>query len=85
MKNNKLLTIMLIILVTITLIGVIAVVLVTQLNKGHDKVEPTIDEIVVSSVDVAEITTNLADGSFVRIQLKIQTDYKRAADRVIKT
>ena len=33
MKNNKLLTIMLIILVTITLIGVIVVVLLTQLNK----------------------------------------------------
>ena len=61
MKNNKLLTIMLIILVSITLIGVIAFVLLTQLNKGREEEEPTIDEIVEASVDIPEITTNLAD------------------------
>ncbi|WP_274309460.1 flagellar basal body-associated protein FliL [Solibacillus daqui] len=83
MKNNKLLTIMLIILVTITLIGVIVVVLLTQLDKGEPK-GPTIDEIVESAVDIPEITTNLADGSFVRISLKILASDKDAGDELLK-
>ena len=81
MKNNKLLTILLIILVTITLIGVIVVVLLTQLDKGATKSGPTIDEIVESSVDIPEITTNLADGSFVRLSLKIQGSVHRQTER----
>ncbi|MEG0472941.1 MAG: flagellar basal body-associated protein FliL [Solibacillus sp.] len=84
MKNNKLLTIMLIILVTITLVGVIAVVLVTQLNKGPESSEPTIDEIAVTLVDIPELTTNLADGSFVRMQLKIQTTSEKSAAELLK-
>ncbi len=84
MKNNKLLTIMLIILVTITLVGVIAVVLVTQLNKGPESSEPTIDEIAVTLVDIPELTTNLADGSFVRMQLKIQTTSEKSAEELLK-
>lgn len=83
MKNNKLLTIMLIILVTITLIGVIVLVLLTQLNKDGSS-GPTIDEIVESSVDIPEITTNLADGSFVRITLKIQASDKKAGEELLK-
>ena len=83
MKNNKLLTIMLIILVTITLIGVIVVVLLTQLDKGATS-GPTIDEIVESSVDIPEITTNLADGSFVRLSLKIQASDKKAGEELLK-
>lgn len=84
MKNNKLLTIMLIILVTITLIGVIVVVLLTQLDKGTTTVGPTIDEIVESSVDIPEITTNLADGSFVRITLKVQASDKKSGEELLK-
>ena len=86
MKNNKLLTIMLIILVVITLIGVIAVVAFTMFNKDdvEEVAEPTIDEIVLASVDVPEITTNLSDGSFVRLQLKIQTDSEEAAEELTK-
>ncbi|BAK17410.1 flagellar basal body-associated protein [Solibacillus silvestris StLB046] len=83
MKNNKLLTIMLIILVTITLFGVIVVVLLTQLNKEKPD-GPTIDEIIESSVEIPEITTNLADGSFVRITLKIQGSDKKAGEELFK-
>ena len=85
MKNNKLLTVMLIILVSITLIGVVIFVLLTQFNKqtttSH---EPTIDEIVESSVDVTEITTNLADNSIIMLSLKLQTDSKEAAEELTK-
>ena len=83
MKNNKLLTIMLIMLVTITLIGVIVVVLLTQLDKGEAK-GTTIDELVESKVDIPEITTNLADGSFVRLTLTLQASDKEAGEELLK-
>ncbi|PZX07859.1 flagellar FliL protein [Psychrobacillus insolitus] len=85
MKNkNKLLTIMLIILVCITLIGVIALLIVSQLNKGDEEEKPSIDEIVESSVDIAEITTNLAGENFIRISLKVQTDSLEAGEELTK-
>lgn len=83
MKNNKLLTIMLIILMTITLIGVIVVVLIIQLDKGESN-GPTIDEIVESKVDIPEITTNLADGSFVRVSVTLQASDKAAGEELLK-
>lgn len=84
MKNNKLLTIMLIILVTILLIGIVIFVLLTQFNKQSTALEPTIDEIVEASVDVPEIMTNLADDSYVKLTLKIQTTSKEAAEELEK-
>jgi len=84
MKNNKLLTVMLIILVSITLIGVVLFVVLTQLNKQSATLEPSIDDILECSVDVPEITTNLADGKFIRFELKIQTDSKNAAKELEK-
>ena len=83
--KNKVLTISLIVLVCITLVGVVALILVMQLNKGDNtSKEPTIDEIIESSVDIAEITTNLAGKQFIRITLKIQTDNKKAAVELAK-
>ncbi|ARF15325.1 MULTISPECIES: flagellar basal body-associated protein FliL [Sporosarcina] len=84
--KNKLLTISLIILVSITLIGVVAVVLILNFNKDSDGEEkaPSIDEIIESSVDMEEITTNLSGRNFVRISLKIQTDSKKAAEELTK-
>ena len=84
MKNNKVLTVMLIILVSITLLGVVLFVLYTQLNKEQGTLEPTIDEILEASVDVPEITTNLADKKYVRLQLKIQTTSEKAAEELSK-
>lgn len=83
MKNNKLLTIMLIMLVTITLIGVIVVVILTQLDKGSTS-GPTIDEIVESKVDIPEITTNLADGSFVKVSVTLQASDKKSGEELLK-
>lgn len=85
MKNNKLLTIMLIILVTITLIGVVALVIVTQFSKGSDETTaPNIDTIIEQSVDVPEYSTNLADKHYVKLSLKIQTDSADAAEELTK-
>lgn len=75
---------MLIILVTITLLGVVIFVLLTQFNKPAATGEPTIDDILAASVDVPELTTNLADNSFVRLKLKITTDSQEAAAELSK-
>jgi len=82
--KNKVLTISLIILVSITLIGVVALILVMQLNKEDAVAEPTIEEIIEHSVDIPEITTNLVGKQFIRISLKIQTDNKKAANELAK-
>ncbi|MGE7089886.1 flagellar basal body-associated protein FliL [Lysinibacillus sp. NPDC048646] len=84
MKNNKMLTMLIIVLVAIILIGVIAVVLLTQFNKPAATLEPTIDEVVETLVDVPEITTNLSDKRVVRMTLKIQTTSKDAAAELTK-
>ena len=83
MKNNKLLTILLIVLMLITLVGVVFFVLFTQFNKPTS-LEPSIDKVVEASVDVPEITTNLADKRVVRLSLKIQTTSKEAAEELTK-
>ncbi|MGE7689266.1 flagellar basal body-associated protein FliL [Lysinibacillus sp. NPDC097214] len=84
MKNNKMLTMIIIVLVAIILIGGIGFVLYTQFNKPAGTLEPTIDEIVEASVEVPEITTNLADNKVVRMSLKIQTTNKDAATELTK-
>lgn len=73
-----------IVLVAIILIGGIGFVLYTQFNKPAGTLEPTIDEIVEASVEIPEITTNLADNKIVRISLKIQTTNKDAGTELTK-
>ncbi|MEB2278532.1 flagellar basal body-associated protein FliL [Lysinibacillus xylanilyticus] len=84
MKNNKMLTMIIIVLVAIILIGGICFALFTQFNKPAKTLEPTIDEIVEASVEIPEITTNLADNKVVRFSLKIQTSSKDAAAELTK-
>lgn len=82
--KNKLLTIMLIILVSITLIGVVALILVMQFSKESQDEAPTIDEIIEASIDIPEITTNLSEDAFIRLSLKIQTDSAKAGEELTK-
>ena len=84
--KNKVLTMSLIILITITLVGAIASILIWQLKSdgGATGKEPTIDEIIESSVEVPEITTNLANKQFIRLSLTIQTDNPKAAEELAK-
>ena len=84
MKNNKVLTMMLL-LVFITLVGVIALVMI--LNSDGGKIEgngQTIDDIVKASVEVPEITTNLANSEFIKISFTIQTDGKDGKEELEK-
>jgi len=86
MKNkNKALTFMLLTLVSITLVGVIALVLVLNNDDGSASANgPTVDEIVEASVVVPEVTTNLADGDFVKIAFTIHTDSEKAKEELEK-
>jgi flagellar protein FliL len=85
MKNNKLLVIMVAILITIVLLGGALFFVFSKMNKdGQTESAPTIDEIVLASVDVPEITTILADKKYVKIQFKIQTNSEDAAAELTK-
>ena len=81
--NKKLLTIMLVIIGSITLIGVTALVVVTKfIGNEEEHKEPSIEEVVEASVDIPEITTNLSSGNIVRISFKIETDSKKAKEEL---
>lgn len=75
---------MIIMLVAITLVGAVAVIVVKQLNNDSGSKEPSIDEVLEASVDVPQITTNLASNDFIRISFKIQTDNKKAKEELEK-
>ncbi|WP_026692482.1 flagellar basal body-associated protein FliL [Peribacillus kribbensis] len=83
--KNKLVSIMLIVLLSIALVGGIALVVVMKFT-GNDKAhaQPNIDQIVKASSDIPEITTNLASGDFIRIAFTIQTDSKDAKEELDK-
>ncbi|WP_046175049.1 flagellar basal body-associated protein FliL [Domibacillus indicus] len=83
--KNKLLTIMVVLMAVILLAGAVAVVIILKSAGGEaaDK-EPSIDEVIESSVDIPEMTTNLASDDFIRISFKIQTDSPEAMDEMTK-
>ncbi len=83
-SNNRLLTIMLIILVSLTLVGGVALIAFFQLSKHDENKELTIDEIVESSIDIPEITTNLEGDKFIRISMKVQTESPESAEELTK-
>ncbi|CAH0214056.1 hypothetical protein SRABI96_02240 [Peribacillus sp. Bi96] len=83
--KKKLMTIMMIMLVAITLVGVIAVVVVTKLSDPTSaEGKPSIDEIVKSSVEIPEITTNLAGNDYIKISFMVQTENKKAKEELEK-
>lgn len=83
--KNKLLTIMLIMLIAIALIGVLAVVVINNMNNtAVTNQQPTADELVEASVEIPEITTNLAGSEYIKISFTIQTDSKKAKEELDK-
>lgn len=75
---------MIILLVAITLVGTILIVVLKQLNENSGNGQPSIDQILESSVDVEQVTTNLASNDFIRISFKIQTNSKKAKKELEK-
>jgi flagellar FliL protein len=82
--NKKLLSIMFVIIVSITLIGVAALVVVMKFSGNEEHKEPSIEEVVEASVDIPEITTNLSSGNIVRLSFKIETDSRKAKEELEK-
>lgn len=76
--------IMLIILVAITLAGAIALVIMMKFMGDEEPKQPSIDEVLEASVDIPQITTNLANDAYIRISFKIQTDSKKAKEELQK-
>lgn len=76
---------MLIILATLTLVGVVALVLINHFtNEVDPNAEPTIDEVIALSYDTEEIMTNLLSNDFIRATFKIQVDNKNALEEIEK-
>ena len=82
--KNKALTIMLLILVSITLVAVVAVALILNKDNSASAGAPTADQMVEASVVVPEVTTNLADGDFVKMAFTIHTNDKKAKEELEK-
>ncbi len=76
---------MMILLVSLTLIGVVTLVLINYLStETNDSGEPTIDEIIALSYDTPELTTMLLSNEFAKVQFKIQVDNKKALSEITK-
>jgi flagellar FliL protein len=85
--NNRLLNIMMIILVALTLIGVMALVLYTQVfqeSESEPAGEPTIDQVLEWSVEIEEITTNLLSNHVIRSQFVFQLENSDAKEEFEK-
>ena len=85
MFKNKLISKMIIIMLSLTLIGSIAVI-VTLKYTGQAGTEkgPSIDDVIKASVDVTDIKTNLKSNNYISISFKIQMDSKKAAAELQK-
>ncbi|MFC5712139.1 flagellar basal body-associated protein FliL [Thalassorhabdus alkalitolerans] len=83
MKKNKLLSIMAVMLVSITLLGVLAIVLFNYLSDDQEvTAEPSIEEVIENSWETEEITTNLSSNHFIRAQFRIHLDSKHTREEI---
>ncbi|MEC2134811.1 flagellar basal body-associated protein FliL [Bacillus subtilis] len=81
--KKKLMIILLIILIVIGALGAAAYfVLGGKSEKSEAK--KSIDEIVASSVDVEEITTNLKSDNIIRLSIKLETDSDKSKEELEK-
>ncbi|MDR7243377.1 flagellar basal body-associated protein FliL [Priestia megaterium] len=85
MFKNKLISKMIIILLSLTLIGSIAVIVTLKYTEqASTEKGPSIDDVIKASVDVTDIKTNLKSNNYISISFKIQMDSKRAAGELQK-
>ncbi|KQB93853.1 flagellar basal body-associated protein FliL [Geobacillus thermodenitrificans] len=84
MKGNKVIQTMVIMLAIIALAGTVALVMVMKMTGGEKQGEPSADELAESSIDIPEMTTNLADGRYIKISFKIQTDSDKGKEEAEK-
>ncbi|WP_164215467.1 flagellar basal body-associated protein FliL [Virgibacillus sp. YIM 98842] len=68
----------------IILLGGIAVLALLLYGEEKAATGKTIDDMVEHSYETPEITTDLSDGSYVRIQFQVITDDKTAMEEISK-
>ncbi|WLR46941.1 flagellar basal body-associated protein FliL [Halobacillus litoralis] len=77
--------VMVITLSTLTVIGVVALVLVLNFNgESEASGERSIDDIREASFSTEEITTDLQNGDYVRISFRVVTDSKESMEELKK-
>ena len=82
MKNGvKLLIISMLIVIIILAAGLY---LFCQKTVEGTENESSVDEIIANSVEIPELTTNLASDHFIRIAFTIQTDSKKTKQQLEK-
>lgn len=81
--NKKLVRIMLIIMVVILLCGAGAVYYLQQKKASVGK-GISVDDVLKNSVDITDLTTNLASNNYAKMSFKIETDGKAAKDELTK-
>ncbi|MFA8437496.1 flagellar basal body-associated FliL family protein [Pueribacillus sp. YX66] len=82
MVKNRLVFSMVVTMLTIIIIGLVAVIIYFKLDGESDK--QTINDVVASSWETKEITTNTNDDQFIRIQFQIQLNNKKAKKEIEK-
>jgi len=83
--KNKLISKMIIILLSLILIGSIAVIVTLKYtDQASTQKGPSIDDVIKTSVDVTDIKTNLKSNNYISISFKIQMDSKKAAEELQK-
>src|SRR5690625_5270622 len=82
---SKLIKTMLVSLFSIVILSVATFVIIVNIPGNSEKTgAETIDDVIEYSYETSDITTDLKDGSFVRIQFQIITDGKKAKEEVEK-
>ncbi|WP_141433423.1 flagellar basal body-associated protein FliL [Bacillus sp. 03113] len=84
MKNSSMLTKVLIWVMILVLLSAVGLFIYLKLMNTDKSNTPSIDEVLEESVDVPQITTNLASDDYIRISFKIQTDSKKAKTELEK-
>ncbi|HLR14539.1 MAG TPA: flagellar basal body-associated protein FliL [Bacillota bacterium] len=81
---SKLMKTMVTSLAIVVIGGAIALVVILNMDDDNQAEAQSVDEIVKYSYETPEITTDLEDGSFVRIQFQIVTNGKKAREEISK-
>ncbi|GAA0461310.1 flagellar basal body-associated FliL family protein [Alkalibacillus silvisoli] len=75
--------IMLTTLISLTIIGIVAIILLIYVDFNSEvDGERSIQDMAENSFVTDEITTDLADGSFVRIQFRVVTDESNTSEEL---
>lgn len=83
-QMSKLMKTMVTSLTIVIIGGAIALVVILNTDDEQHVVAQSVDEIVKYSYETPEITTDLEDGNFVRIQFQIVTNGKKAREEISK-